>query len=149
MSVPRGRSVPRTLNTLYEDHMNFATKGKGIIKLAKHYNNVIAPYFFDIPITQVSLKNTKNKTIPIRAHPHLQYIVYQFFNVDPVHLCVCLYVTDVTSLPQRVLWERDYKVYHNVYSGIESPTCCSGRHGHLYRAIATVTGGLRRQDRRH
>ncbi len=57
MRVPlkeRGRSVPRTLKSLYEDHMKFATKGKGNIKLAKHYNNVIAPAFFDIPITQVS-----------------------------------------------------------------------------------------------
>ncbi len=26
-----------------------------------------------------------------------------------VNLSVCLSVTDVTSLPQRVLWERDYK----------------------------------------
>ncbi len=26
-----------------------------------------------------------------------------------VRVCVCLSVTDVTSLPQRVLWERDYK----------------------------------------
>ncbi len=53
---------------------------------------------------------------------------------------VCLFVrvsvTDVTSLPQRTLWERDYKVYYNAYSGNESPNCCSGRHGHLYRAIA-------------
>ncbi len=31
---------------------------------------------------------------------------YQYFNVDNV----CLTVTDVTSLPQRVLWERGYKV---------------------------------------
>ncbi len=43
------------------------------------------------------------------------------------------------SLPQRILWERGYKVYYNAYAGNESPNCCSGRHGHLYRAIATVT----------
>ncbi len=37
-------------------------------------------------------------------------------------------VTDVTSLPQRVLWERGYNVYHNAYAGNESPNCCRGRH---------------------
>ncbi len=73
---------------------------------------------------------------------------YQYFNMDPVHLSVYLSVTDVTSLPQRILWERDYMVYYNRYSGNESPNCCSGRHGHLYRAIDTVTGGLQRRDRR-
>ncbi len=36
-------------------------------------------------------------------------------------------VTDVTSLPQRVLWERGYNVYHNAYDGNESPNCCHGR----------------------
>ncbi len=63
-----------------------------------------------------------------------------------VSVCVCLSVTDVTSLPQRILWERGYTVYCNAYSGNESP---NGRHGHLYRAIVTVIGGLRRRDRRH
>ncbi len=58
-----------------------------------------------------------------------------------VNLCVRVYVTDVTSIPQRVLWERGYKVYYNTYSGNESPTYCSGRHGHLYRATATVKEG--------
>ncbi len=42
-----------------------------------------------------------------------------------VNLCVCLCVTDVTSLPQRVLWERGYKVYYNAYAGNESPNCWS------------------------
>ncbi len=36
---------------------------------------------------------------------------------------VCLSVTDVTPLPQRILWERGYKVYSNTYSGNESPNC--------------------------
>ncbi len=44
----------------------------------------------------------------------------------------------MTSLPQRVLWERGYKVYYNAYAGNESPNCCRGRHGQLYHAIATV-----------
>ncbi len=30
---------------------------------------------------------------------------------------------------------------YTTYVGNESPNCCGGRHGHLYRAIATVTGG--------
>ncbi len=30
-----------------------------------------------------------------------------------VNLSVCPSVTDVTSLPQRVLWERGYNVYRN------------------------------------
>ncbi len=72
-------------------------------------------------------------------------LVNTLINVDPVRLSV----TDVTSLLQRVLSERGYKVYCNPYAGNESPNCCSGQHGHLYRLIATVTGGLRRQDRRH
>ncbi len=43
---------------------------------------------------------------------------------------MCLSVTDVTSLPQRVLWERGYNVYRNAYAGNESPTCsCWSRHG--------------------
>ncbi len=58
-------------------------------------------------------------------------------------------VTDVTSLPQRILWERGCKVYYNAYAGNESPNCCNGRHVRLYRAIATGTGGLWRRDRRH
>ncbi len=70
----------------------------------------------------------------------------QYLNVDS--MCLSVH-TDVTSLPQCVLWERDYKVYYNVYAGNESPSCCSGRHGHLYCAIATVTGGLRKHDSRH
>ncbi len=58
-----------------------------------------------------------------------------------VNLCVCVCVPfmDVTSLPQRVLWERGYNVYYNAYAGNKSPKCCSRRHGQLYRAIATVT----------
>ncbi len=47
----------------------------------------------------------------------------------------------MTSLPQRILWERGYKVYYKAYAGNKSPNCCSGRHGHLYRAIATVKEG--------
>ncbi len=82
------------------------------------------------------------------------YLLQTYINTLTGILCVRLSVyrlsvTDVTSLPQRVPWERGYKVYHNAYAGNESPTYCSGRHCHLYRAMATVIGGLGRQDRRH
>ncbi len=70
-----------------------------------------------------------------------------YINQDPVCLSVRLSVTDVTSLPQRVLWERGYNVYRNAYAGNESPKTVDA--GQLYRAIATVTGGLRRCNSRH
>ncbi len=43
-------------------------------------------------------------------------------------MSVCLRVTDVTSLPQHVLWERGYNVYRNAYAGNESPRYGYGRH---------------------
>ncbi len=55
-----------------------------------------------------------------------------------------------------------YKVYHNqermsAYGGSCAPaitrtlgtSLLTGHHGHLYRAIATIIGGLRIRDRRH
>ncbi len=62
-------------------------------------------------------------------------------------MSVCLSVTDVTSLPQCVLWERGYNAYRNAYAGNESPNCwstdvtCSAlsRHSHSYRR-ATKAG---------
>ncbi len=42
---------------------------------------------------------------------------------------VCVSGTDVTSLPQRALWERGYNVYRNAYAGNESVDI-----GQLYRA---------------
>ncbi len=47
-----------------------------------------------------------------------------------------LSVTDVTSLPQRVLWERGCNVYRNAYAGNESPNCCMP--WSTWSAIATV-----------
>ncbi len=44
-------------------------------------------------------------------------------------LCVRLSVTDVTSLPQRVLWEQGYNVYRNAYAGNESPSWAPTWHG--------------------
>ncbi len=52
-------------------------------------------------------------------------VYYQYYKLDrckSVCVCVCLSVTDVTSLPQRVLWERGYNVYRNAYAGNESPS---------------------------
>ncbi len=40
--------------------------------------------------------------------PITDYSLYQYIKLDRCE-SVCLCVTDVTSLPQRVLWERDYK----------------------------------------
>ncbi len=49
--------------------------------------------------------------------------VYQYYKLDRCEsVCVCVSVTDVTSLPQRVLWERGYNVYRNAYAGNESPS---------------------------
>ncbi len=58
------------------------------------------------------------------GHPRVVYIIHATMVLESdlastsainiltrigVNLSVCLSVTDVTSLPQRVLWERDYK----------------------------------------
>ena len=42
--------MPRTLQTLCDDYSRFISQGGGYIKMAKKYNNVIGPYFFDIPL---------------------------------------------------------------------------------------------------
>ena len=49
----RGCCPPRTLETLQSDYEHFMTAGGGNIKVAKAYNNVIEPYFFDIPLENV------------------------------------------------------------------------------------------------
>ena len=50
----RGHSMTRTLQTLCDDYSRFISQGGGYIKMAKKYNNVIGPYFFDIPLENVS-----------------------------------------------------------------------------------------------
>ncbi len=63
--------------------------------------------------------------IHIRLHVNtMSYII----NTLTWTVCVCLSITDVTSLLQRILWERCYKVYYNAFAGNEAPNCCSGRH---------------------
>ena len=49
----RGCSQPRTLESLQADYHRFQAAG-GRLRNAKLYHNVIAPHFFDIPISQVS-----------------------------------------------------------------------------------------------
>lgn len=44
----------RTLKSLKEDYDRFIASG-GDVKHAKHYNNVICPFFFDIPLDQVNI----------------------------------------------------------------------------------------------
>jgi hypothetical protein len=45
--------TPRDLNTLAAAHLQFTTQGKGDIKAAKKFYNVIASPFFPIPLAQV------------------------------------------------------------------------------------------------
>jgi hypothetical protein len=49
----RGRSPARTLQGIREDHQRFLTEGKGNIKKAKLFNNVISEHFFDIAVEEV------------------------------------------------------------------------------------------------
>ena len=59
MKVPREQRAvcaPRTLDALQADLLRFKTAGKGNIKVAKNYNNVISHYFFPIPINQVNMQ---------------------------------------------------------------------------------------------
>jgi hypothetical protein len=51
--LQRGRSSPRTVDTLKQDYQNFLTKGNGDVNKAKEYNNVIRPPIFHIPIDGV------------------------------------------------------------------------------------------------
>ncbi len=59
-------------------------------------------------------------------------------------VCVCLSVTDVTSLPQRGLWERGYNVYRNAYAGNESPNCWSASGQHWSALISRHSHSCRR-----
>ena len=49
----RGRSPSRDLQNLAADYNSFSTGGGGHLRNAKHYNNVIQPHFFDIPLENV------------------------------------------------------------------------------------------------
>lgn len=56
MKIPRGvrgRSSPRTLTSIKDDHDRYCVDGSNL-KKAKEYNNVIGTTFFDIEIDQVN-----------------------------------------------------------------------------------------------
>ena len=55
----RGRCELHTLQSLQADHHHFHIEGKGDLKQAKLFNNVVWPIFFSIPITQVCTKEYK------------------------------------------------------------------------------------------
>ena len=50
--LDRGRSQPRTLEGLQADYNSFQAGG-GCLRNTKLHHNVIAPHFFDVPISQV------------------------------------------------------------------------------------------------
>ncbi len=64
--------------------------------------------------------------------PKIYICTYQYIKLDRCE-SVCPSVTDVMSLPQRVIWERGYNVYRNAYAGNESPNWAPTRHGKIYR----------------
>ena len=67
----RGRSQPRTLEGLQEDYQRFQAAG-GRLRNAKLYHNVIAPHFFDIPLSQVSVKEQRRASyLSIYLSPYL------------------------------------------------------------------------------
>ena len=50
----RGTLQPRSLDSLEADYLRFQGDGKGDIRKAKEYKNVIGQVFFNIPLSQVS-----------------------------------------------------------------------------------------------
>lgn len=54
----RGPQEARTLDTLQCDLQRFQSAG-GPMKEAKHYNNVIGPALFQVPLDQVYVGNTE------------------------------------------------------------------------------------------
>ena len=50
----RGSFPARSLDSLEQDHSRFLSQGKGNLKLAKNFNNVIGEVLFHIPLSNVS-----------------------------------------------------------------------------------------------
>ncbi len=50
----RGSFPARSLESLQEDHARFLSEGRGNLKVAKNYNNVIGVALFQIPLSNVS-----------------------------------------------------------------------------------------------
>ena len=47
----RGKLPPHIPDSLHADYLQFETTGKGDIRQAKNFNNVIGPVFFNVPGT--------------------------------------------------------------------------------------------------
>lgn len=81
MRVPREDRPPfepRTLRSLEADLLQFETAGKGNIKKAKEYNNVISTQFFPIPLDQV--KHAEDKV----SHPFDVHVyMYMYIRCVP------------------------------------------------------------------
>jgi hypothetical protein len=91
MNIPleqRGKSEPRTLETLSRDYERF-NQGGSVLNKAKLYNNVIEQTLIDIPISQVS-------TIP-------NYVTNFIRLQSNVHLCLQVVINARCSLAQCIL----------------------------------------------
>ena len=80
LKVPRRKRVvtTRTLDTLTQKFREYEDKG-GNLKLAKFCDNVIGKRFFNIPLTQVSIKHKLRLLLHVTTHnryAHLDYIQY-------------------------------------------------------------------------
>ncbi len=73
---------------------------------------------------------------PFSNRPVYELVLERCTYIFSVCASVRVFVTDVTSLPQRSLGTSILRI-------------AMADMVHLYRAIATVIGGLRRRDRRH
>ena len=63
----RGRSEPRTLETLKNDYQNFINSGANI-KNAKFFKNVIEECMFDIPIDQVKTSSYSKMNLKFKPY---------------------------------------------------------------------------------
>lgn len=57
--LQRGPFPPRSLESLKADYARFISEGRGNLKNAKNFNNVINEIIFDIPLDNVSIKYIK------------------------------------------------------------------------------------------
>ncbi len=96
-----------------------------------------------LPIFTYTFSTMKLHASQLHHHHH-----HQYFNMDSVCLCVMdgRHLVATRTLGMRLLVQG---LLYNAYSGNESPNYSNGRHGHLYRGIATDLEWLRRRDRRH
>ena len=93
MRIPlqeRGQSPMRSLDTLQRDYLRFCSEGKGSLKNAKHFNNVIGQPFFDIPLVQVHLKCMSTMYANVYMHIILHVCVIML-QLEPtlMHTHIC------------------------------------------------------------